>query len=70
MSRLPHKLPKVATDQMAVVDGLGNGIQFGPGDLKMLLQRGEAAAAAAGSLADAAAGGVLEALLGDAAAER
>jgi hypothetical protein len=42
MSRLPHKLPKVATDQMAVVDGLGNGIQFGPGDLKMLLQRGEA----------------------------
>jgi hypothetical protein len=41
MAKLPHKLPKVSTDQMAVVDGLGNGIQFGPGDLKMLLQRGE-----------------------------
>lgn len=40
MSQLPHKLPKIATDQMAVVDGLGNGIQFGPGDLKMQLQRG------------------------------
>jgi hypothetical protein len=25
---------------MAVVDGLDNGIQFGPGDLKILLQRG------------------------------
>lgn len=40
-SKLPHKLPKIATDQMAVVDGLDNGIQFGPGDLKILLQRGE-----------------------------
>jgi hypothetical protein len=40
MGQLPHKLPKVSTDQMAVVDGLGNGIQFGPGDLKMQLQRG------------------------------
>jgi hypothetical protein len=44
MSQLPHKLPKVSTDQMAVVDGLGNGIQFGPGDLKMQLQRGEGGA--------------------------
>eukprot|EP00882_Tetradesmus_deserticola_P010887 GHRQ01011507.1.p1 GENE.GHRQ01011507.1~~GHRQ01011507.1.p1 ORF type:complete len:301 (+),score=100.36 GHRQ01011507.1:812-1714(+) len=40
MAKRPHKLPKVSTDQMAVVDGLGNGIQFGPGDLKMQLQRG------------------------------
>jgi hypothetical protein len=34
-------LLQVSTDQMAVVDGLDNGIQFGPGDLKMLLQRGQ-----------------------------
>eukprot|EP00878_Enallax_costatus_P019515 GHUV01020589.1.p1 GENE.GHUV01020589.1~~GHUV01020589.1.p1 ORF type:complete len:228 (+),score=51.35 GHUV01020589.1:1454-2137(+) len=40
MSKLPHKLPKVSTDQMAVVDGLDKGIHFGPGDLKILLERG------------------------------
>lgn len=40
-SQRPHKLPKVSTDQMAVVDGLDNGIHFGPGDLKIQLQRGQ-----------------------------
>eukprot|EP00879_Flechtneria_rotunda_P005218 GHRR01005501.1.p1 GENE.GHRR01005501.1~~GHRR01005501.1.p1 ORF type:complete len:310 (+),score=72.49 GHRR01005501.1:1280-2209(+) len=40
LSKRPFKLPKIATDQMAVVDGLDQGIHFGPGDLKILLQRG------------------------------
>ncbi|KAI8471661.1 MAG: hypothetical protein J3K34DRAFT_416367 [Monoraphidium minutum] len=41
----PFKLPKISTDQMAVVDGLDGGIQFGPGDLKIPLARGAPAAA-------------------------
>lgn len=36
-----HSQPQVSTDQMAVVDGLDNGVQFGPGDLKIQLQRGQ-----------------------------
>jgi hypothetical protein len=40
MSQRPHKLPKVSSDQLAVLDSPGGGVQFGPGDLKILLQRG------------------------------
>eukprot|EP00775_Hariotina_reticulata_P011277 gene11276-11426_t len=40
LTQLPHKLPKVSTDQMAIVDGLDQGLHFGCGDLKMLMQRG------------------------------
>lgn len=43
LNQRPHKLPKVSTDQMAVVDGLDKGIHFGPGDLKILMERGELA---------------------------
>lgn len=42
MNKTPHKLPKISTDQMAIVDGLDKGIHFGPGDLKILLERGMA----------------------------
>jgi hypothetical protein len=40
LSQQPHKLPKISTDQMAIVDGLDQGLHFGCGDLKMLMQRG------------------------------
>eukprot|EP00877_Chromochloris_zofingiensis_P009355 jgi/Chrzof1/4673/Cz14g22100.t1 len=40
LSKAPFKLPKVSTDQLAIVDNLDRGIQFGPGDLKILLERG------------------------------
>ncbi|KAG1658019.1 hypothetical protein FOA52_010260 [Chlamydomonas sp. UWO 241] len=36
------KLPKVETDQLAVVDRMDQGPQFGPGDLKILLKQGAA----------------------------
>jgi hypothetical protein len=36
----PFKLPKVSTDQLAVVDKMDQGPQFGPGDLKILLKGG------------------------------
>lgn len=39
-SNKPHKLPKIETDQLAVIDRMDQGPQFGPGDLKILLQRG------------------------------
>jgi hypothetical protein len=39
-SQLPHKLPKIGSETMAVNDGLDHGIWFGPGDLKIPLLRG------------------------------
>jgi len=34
LAQRPHKLPKVSTDQMAIVDGLDLGLHFGCGDLR------------------------------------